>query len=93
MAAETPATHSEHGWVWQVSVLSIALGAMLALAIRTTAHIGSLGLPNNRFGVPAATLSRYKEQNEKLEQEVAGLRAEAAAFRLNRSDGDQTSRL
>jgi uncharacterized protein YlxW (UPF0749 family) len=92
-AVETPSTRSEHGWVWQVSALSIVLGAMLALAIRTTAFIGSLGLPNNRFGVPAATLSRYKEQNEKLEQEVAGLRAEASAFRLNQTNGDQSTQL
>lgn len=91
--AENASARSEHGWVWQVSALSIALGAMLALAIRTTAHIGSLGLPNNRFGVPAATLSRYKEQNEKMEQEVAELRSKAAAFRLNRTDGDQSTRL
>jgi len=90
---ETPATQSEHGWVWQVSALSIVLGAMLALAIRTTAHIGSLGLPTNRFGVPAATLSRYKEQNEKMALEVAELRAKADAFRVNQTNGDQSSQL
>lgn len=79
--------------MWQVSLLSIALGAMLALAIRTTAHIQSLGLPSNRFGVPAATLSRYKEQNEKLEKEVAELRFKVTEFRQSRTNGNQASEL
>jgi uncharacterized protein YlxW (UPF0749 family) len=87
------AARSEHGWVWQVSLLSIALGAMLALAIRTTAHIRSLGLPSNRFGVPVATLSRYKEQNEKLEKEVSELRAKVTEFKLSSKNGDQASEL
>lgn len=93
LPTDAPAAPSEHSWVWQVSALSIVLGGMLALAIRTTAHIGSLGLPTNRFGVPAATLSRYKELNERLEQDVSELRVQADAYRSNQSNEGQTSRL
>lgn len=93
VAAEQAATPSEHGWVWQVTALSILLGAMLALAIQTTNRIKFLGLPSNRFGVSAATLSRYKDQNEKLQKEISELRDQVNEFRLSSTDGNRASSL
>ena len=84
---------SEHGWVWQVTALSVLLGVMLALAIQTTNRIKFLGLPSNRFGVSAATLSRYKDQNEKLQGEISELRDRVNEFRLSSTDGNRASDL
>lgn len=93
VAAELTASPSEHGWVWQVTALSVLLGVMLALAIQTTNRIKFLGLPSNRFGVSAATLSRYKDQNEKLQNEITELRDRVNEFRLSSSDDDRASAL
>ena len=57
-------------WVVQVTGLCLALGIMLALAIRTQDRIRTLDLPANRHGVSAAILSRYSDQNSKLEKEI-----------------------
>lgn len=93
VAAESASAPSEHGWVWQVSALSVVLGIMLALAIQTTNRIKFLGLPSNRFGVSAATLSRYKEQNEKLQNEISQLRDQVNEFRLSRTNGTEAGDL
>lgn len=91
--AEVVSAPSEHGWVWQVTGLSVLLGVMLALAIQTTSRIKFLGLPSNRFGVSAATLSRYKDQNEKLQGEISELRDRVNEFRLSSTDGTRASDL
>lgn len=93
LAAPPAEAPSEHGWVWQVTALSVLLGVMLALAIQTTSRIKFLGLPSNRFGVSAATLSRYKDQNEKLQVEISELRDRVNEFRLSTKDGDRASTL
>lgn len=93
VTAELSAAPSEHGWVWQVTALSILLGVMLALAIQTTSRIKFLGLPSNRFGVSAATLSRYKDQNVKLQDEITELRDRVNEFRLSSTDGTRASDL
>ncbi len=67
-------------WVWQVTALSVALGVMLALAIRTTSHRRRSGMPLSRFGVSAAILSTYKEQNEGLQKEIKELRRQVNKY-------------
>jgi uncharacterized protein YlxW (UPF0749 family) len=67
------AGRNEVTWILQVTSLSLSLGIMLALAIRTQEQIGALGLPSNRHGVSAATLSRYSKQNALLEGEMIEL--------------------
>lgn len=73
-APATPAPHSDHHWVWQVTALSLILGIMLALALRTTAHIRSAGLPDRGFN----DLKEIRTQNAKLEQERNKLREAVA---------------
>lgn len=58
-------------WVVQVTGLALALGIMLALAIRTQDRIRRLDLPANRHGVSATILSKYSSQNANLEVEIA----------------------
>lgn len=91
--AQTAPPPADTGWVWQVTLLSVALGVLLALAIRTTEHIRSLGLPNNRFGVSAATLSRYKEKNEDLQREIEQRREQVSQFEIRRQTGSRASDL
>ena len=56
------APHSDRHWVWQVTTLSLILGVMLALALRTTAQIRSSGLPDRGFN----DLKDIRRQNQGL---------------------------
>jgi uncharacterized protein YlxW (UPF0749 family) len=71
---------TEHAWVWQVTTLSVALGILLALALRTTSHIRNSTAPGSRFGVSTAFLARYKDQNNRLHQEIVDLRRQVDAY-------------
>lgn len=82
----------DYAWVWQVTALSLALGLMLALAIRTTERIRNSGLPSNRYGASAADLSRYQEQNEKLRREIEQLRQNLEEYQTNARLGRSSSR-
>jgi uncharacterized protein YlxW (UPF0749 family) len=62
--------------VWQVSGLSLVLGVMLALAVNTTTHSPTATEANDRFGVAASLLSRYKNRNDYLQSEVVKLQGE-----------------
>lgn len=66
--------HNEHVWVWQVSGLSIVLGVMLALAVNTTTRSRTDTASNDRFGVAASLLSRYKDRNDHLQGQLVDLR-------------------
>ncbi len=67
---------ADHGWVWQVSALSIAMGVMLALAVRTTDRLRNSPGSTSRLGVSASFLARYRDRNYRLQQEVVVLRRE-----------------
>jgi uncharacterized protein YlxW (UPF0749 family) len=66
--APAPPRHADHGWVWQVSALSVILGIMLALAIRTTSQVRKTGAPR-ALGLSGPILAAYKEQSSRLEAE------------------------
>jgi uncharacterized protein YlxW (UPF0749 family) len=83
---------SDKTWVWQVTGLSLAMGILLALAIRTTTRIQDVGLPNNRFGLSAA-IAGYKTENERLHKEIEALRGEVLEIRDNHTDGQRSSEL
>jgi uncharacterized protein YlxW (UPF0749 family) len=73
----------EHGWVWQVTALSAVLGVLLALAVRTTAHIRKTGLPESRFGISGTLLSVYHDDNERLQKEIKSLRKQVNEYEQN----------
>jgi uncharacterized protein YlxW (UPF0749 family) len=77
---ELPA-EPDHHWVWQVTALSLALGILLALALRTTGRLRDQGLWNGRSASTIATLQeqskRLDEANEKLREEVTRLQSAA----------------
>lgn len=74
------AWHPDNAWVWQVTALSIGLGVLLALAIRTTDQMRASNQATNRLGVSTAFLSRYKEQNGRLQQEIIDLRRQLGGY-------------
>ena len=76
----------ENAWVWQVTGLCIVLGTMLALAIRTTDTMRKGGIPSSRHGVSAATVARWEERNERLQQETEELRSQVRDFRETNRD-------
>lgn len=80
-------------WVWQVTALSAALGVMLALAIRTEEHIRNIGLPSDRHGVSAASMTKWQKQGAKLSDDIRRLRAEVAEFRSSATDKNRTTDL
>jgi uncharacterized protein YlxW (UPF0749 family) len=85
--------HGDHGWVWQLTALSVILGMMLATAVRTTEHIQKLGLPSIRGGAAASALSHLRERSQKLEKTAAELQAKVDDYRANLSDGGKSSKL
>jgi uncharacterized protein YlxW (UPF0749 family) len=74
------AWHPDHAWVWQVTALSVGLGILLALAIRTTDRLRLTNQPGNRMGVSTAFLARYKDQNNRLQQEIIDLRRQVSGY-------------
>jgi len=93
-AAPAPApASSDHGWVWQVTALSVALGAMLALAISTTFRIRHSGLPGSRFGVSAAILNTYREQNVRQQQVIKDLQEQVRTYEGSISDNTRAVRI
>jgi uncharacterized protein YlxW (UPF0749 family) len=72
--------HPDNAWVIQVTALSLGLGVLLALAIRTTDRVRLSNQPGSRFGVSTAFLGRYKEQNLQLQQDIIDLRRELSAY-------------
>lgn len=75
-----PAERPDTMWVWQVTALSLVLGALLALAMTTTNRIRNSGVPGPRFGVTAAILATTREKNEELQTEVRDLRSRLREF-------------
>lgn len=78
-AVSATAPHSDRHWVWQVTTLSLILGVLLALALRTTATIRSSGLPDRGF----SDLKDIRKQNQALETERDKLRDDISTLRTN----------
>src|SRR5436190_22329572 len=89
--ATAAAHHGDHGWVWQVTALSMVLGVMLALAINTTNQIKRSGLPWKGFGVSAAILSTYQTQNRDLQDEIKTLHHQVDELQQSARDTSQTT--
>jgi uncharacterized protein YlxW (UPF0749 family) len=65
---------SDATWLVHVTLLSLLLGMLLALAIRTTERLRSSDSGGSRLQVSSVFLSRYKDQHQRLQDEVAELR-------------------
>src|SRR5262249_39108553 len=74
-------------WVWQVTSLSVVLGLLLGLALRSQWQIRQLQLPGNRFSTLAAAYGDLKKGNEQLQQEVSKLREQSTRLETQLSEG------
>jgi uncharacterized protein YlxW (UPF0749 family) len=81
-----PAGRPDTVWVWQVTALSLVLGALLALAMATTNRIRNSGVAGPRFGVTGAILAASREKNQELQTEIVELRKRLGKFEKNRED-------
>jgi uncharacterized protein YlxW (UPF0749 family) len=79
----TPVERPDTVWVWQVTALSLVLGALLALAMATTNRIRNSGVPGPRFGLTGAILAASREKNEDLQTEIKDLRKRLGEFEKN----------
>lgn len=84
--AAEPASQSR-SWVWQVTTLSVILGVLLGLALRSQAQIRQMRLPANRFSTLAAAYGDLKEGNEQLQAEVRRLREQTTRLETRLAEG------
>lgn len=71
---------SDLAWVWQVTALSIVLGVMLALAVRTTRQGQATDEQVGRIQVSASLLARFKDENSGLEHQIVQLRNQVGQY-------------
>jgi uncharacterized protein YlxW (UPF0749 family) len=88
-AARAQRRHSA-AWVWQVTLLSLLLGCMLALALQTELRVRRLV---GRFGVRPVVAAGLKEKNERLQEEVLTLRKKYVDLDTKITQNSDTSTL
>jgi uncharacterized protein YlxW (UPF0749 family) len=91
-AAAEP-VRTNRSWVWQVTSLSVVLGAMLGLALRSQAQIRQMQLPSNRFSGLAAAFGDLQESNKQLQVEIRRLREQSTRLETELAAGKQGSEL
>lgn len=68
-------------WIWQVTVLSVVLGMLLAAALKTQQNVKRVsGIPTTRFSGLAQLLLDEKDRNRLLQKEVREQRAKVDAY-------------
>jgi uncharacterized protein YlxW (UPF0749 family) len=88
--ADTPP--QDRSWVWYITSLSVVLGLLLGLAIRSQWEIRQLRLPANRFSTLAAAYGDLKEGNDQLQDEVRKLRDRATQLETQFAEGTSATR-
>lgn len=88
--AETPS--QDRSWVWYITSLSVVLGLLLGLAIRSQWELRQLRLPANRFSTLAAAYGDLKEGNDQLQEEVRKLRERATQLETQFAEGTNATR-
>lgn len=87
--AAAPPRRLDNAWLWQVTALSILLGGMLALAVRTTEKGRTSTNPGgSRFNLLAEMIKGEKDKASRLQEEVSALRRQKDEA-LRRIQGDQ----
>lgn len=80
----------EKGWIWQVTMLSVVLGVLLAAALKTQQSVRSnTGIPTTRFSGLAQALLDEKDRNKLLQKEITDLRTKVD--RYEQAQGEDTT--
>lgn len=76
------------GWLWQVTLMSMILGMLLAAALKTQQTVKRVsGIPTTRFSGLAQLLLDEKERNSLLRKEVQEQRAKVDAYERALGEG------
>jgi uncharacterized protein YlxW (UPF0749 family) len=81
------APHADHAWVWQVTALSVVLGCLLALSVRTTTRYSDDDAGGDRLGVSAAFLKHYRDRNGMIQSRVVELNRQVELY-MNQAGKD-----
>jgi uncharacterized protein YlxW (UPF0749 family) len=89
---ESVARPPDNAWVWQITLLSILLGGMLALAVRTTEQARNAPLAGRRpLQLTAAYLDQVRGDFQRLEQQNAALTARRDKYLELEKQGSRSS--
>jgi uncharacterized protein YlxW (UPF0749 family) len=91
-AGVSPARRWDRAWIGYVTALSIILGGMLALAVRTTESSRKSATPgSNRFDLLSAILDRERTANSRLEADILRLREQRDGLLKAKRGGNATT--
>lgn len=77
-----------NGWIWQITLLSVVLGMLLAAALKTQQHIKfQSGIPTTRVSGLAQALLDEKENNKRLHTEIEDLRTKINKYEQSQGQG------
>lgn len=88
---EAPA--QDRSWVWYITSLSVVLGLLLGLAMRSQWELRQLRLPANRFSTLAAAYGDLKQGNDQLQEEVRKLRERTTQLETQIAEGTSATRM
>lgn len=71
----------KEGWIWQITVLSVVLGMLLAAALKTQQNVKRVsGIPTTRVSGLVQSLLDEKDRNRLLQKEVREQRAKVDEY-------------
>lgn len=78
----------KEGWIWQITVLSVVLGMLLAAALKTQQNVKRVsGIPTTRFSGLVQSLLDEKDRNRLLQKEVREQRGKVDAYERALGEG------
>lgn len=87
----TPFDLRRNGWIWQVTMLSVVLGMLLAAALKTQQSVKrASGIPTTRVSGLAQLLLDEKDRNRSLQKEIVDLRAKVDQY--ERAAGEDSTK-
>ncbi len=90
----TPVGIKKNSWIWQVTVLSIVLGMLLAAALKTQQHIRTTaGIPTTRLPGLVQALQDERQKGEQLRKEIASYQKKLEEYQAALGQGSTRAEL
>ena len=80
-------------WLTQITLLSLTLGALLALSLKTQDRIRSEQLPNMRINQLAGSYAELKNANEDQRKKIADLQERLTKYQKTATNEDEKAKL
>ena len=82
----------QKNWLWQISLLSVVLGMLLAAALKTQQTVKQAsGIPTTRVSGLTQLILDEKDRNKKLQEEIGTLRAKVDKYEQAMGGGGNES--